>query len=37
MVSRLLEDFADRGLVTLGRKRIAIEDPSLIESVLGGR
>ena len=37
MVSRLLEDFADRGLVTLGRKRIAIEDPRLIESVLGGR
>lgn len=37
MVSRLLENFADRGLVTLGRKRIAIEDPCLIERVLGGR
>ena len=37
IVSRLLEDFADKGLVTLGRKRIAIEDPSLIESVSGGR
>jgi CRP/FNR family transcriptional regulator len=37
MVSRLLENFADQGLVTLGRKRIAIENPNLIERVLGGR
>lgn len=37
IVSRLLENFADQGLVTLGRKRIAIDDPSLIERVLGGR
>jgi CRP/FNR family transcriptional regulator len=37
MVSRLLENFADQGLVTLGRKRIAIENPNLIERGLGGR
>jgi len=37
MVSRLLENFADQGLVTLGRKRIAIEDSRLLENVLGGR
>jgi CRP/FNR family transcriptional regulator len=37
MVSRLLENFADKGMVTLGRKRIEIESPSLIESVLGNR
>ena len=37
MVSRLLENFADQGLVTLGRKRIEIADPNLMESVLGGR
>jgi CRP/FNR family transcriptional regulator len=37
MVSRLLENFADQGLVTLGRKRIAIEDPNLLGELLGGR
>mgnify|MGYP001827996494 FL=1 len=37
MVSRLLENFADQGLVTLGRKRIEIEDPRLIENGFGGR
>jgi CRP/FNR family transcriptional regulator len=37
MVSRLLENFADQGLVTLGRKRIEIADPSVIERVFGGR
>jgi CRP/FNR family transcriptional regulator len=31
MVSRLLENFADQGLVALGRKRIEIEDPDLFE------
>lgn len=35
MVSRLLENFADQGLVTLGRKRIAIEDPSVFKGMLG--
>jgi CRP/FNR family transcriptional regulator len=34
MVSRLLENFADRGLVTLGRKRIEIEDPDLFGRTL---
>lgn len=33
MVSRLLESFADQGLVTLGRKRIEIEDPRKIEEL----
>ena len=37
MVSRLLENFADQGLVTLGRKRIEIADPGSIESVFGDR
>jgi CRP/FNR family transcriptional regulator len=37
MVSRLLENFADRGLVTLGRKRIEIDDPIKFDEVLGGR
>ena len=37
MVSRLLENFADQGLVTLGRKRIEIADPSMMEGVWGGR
>ncbi len=37
MVSRLLENFADQGMVTLGRKRIEIEDPSVFERLLGGR
>ena len=36
MVSRLLENFADRGLVSLGRKRIEIVDASLFEGVLSG-
>lgn len=37
MVSRLLENFADRRLVTLGRKRIEIEDPHQFDELLGGR
>jgi CRP/FNR family transcriptional regulator len=37
MVSRLLENFADQGFVTLGRKRIAIEDPNVFEGLLAGR
>jgi CRP/FNR family transcriptional regulator len=37
MVSRLLENFADEGLVTLSRKRIAIEGPDAFEGLLGGR
>lgn len=36
MVSRLLENFADQGLVILGRKRIEIADPSLMKVVSGG-
>jgi CRP/FNR family transcriptional regulator len=34
IVSRLLQNFADQGLVTLGRKRIAIKDPVLLEDLL---
>ena len=37
MVSRLLENFADEGLVTLGRKRIAIQDPGGFEAIMGAR
>jgi len=37
MVSRLLENLADQGLVTLGRKRIEIDDSRQFEELLGGR
>lgn len=37
MVSRLLENFADQGMLSLGRKRIEITDTSLLESVSAGR
>ena len=37
MVSRLLENFSDQGLVSLGRKRIEIADTSLLQSVSAGR
>jgi CRP/FNR family transcriptional regulator len=37
IVSRLLESFADQGVLTLGRKRIEIEDRVLIEDVFRGR
>jgi CRP/FNR family transcriptional regulator len=37
MVSRLLENFADQGAVDLGRKRIEIADPTLLERVLTSR
>jgi CRP/FNR family transcriptional regulator len=37
MVSRLLENFADQGLVKLGRKRIEIDDPNQFDESLGGR
>jgi len=36
IVSRLLQNFADEGLVTLGRKRIAIEDSSRFEELANG-
>jgi CRP/FNR family transcriptional regulator len=35
MVSRLLENFADQGLVALGRKRIVIEDSGAFKLMLG--
>ena len=31
IVSRILESFADDGLVTLGRRRVSIEDPAALE------
>ena len=34
IVSRLLENLADQGVVTLGRKRIAIEDPALLAEIV---
>lgn len=37
IVSRLLENFADQGLVSLGRKRIEIADASMLESASSGR
>ena len=36
IVSRLLENFADQGLLTLGRKRIEIDDPDQFDESLGG-
>jgi CRP/FNR family transcriptional regulator len=35
MVSRLLENFADRGAVSLGRKRITIENPTFFDELFG--
>jgi hypothetical protein len=37
MVSWLPENSTDPGVVTQGRKRVAIEDPRLFEEVLDGR
>lgn len=37
MVSRLLENFADQGLVSLGRKRIEVEDTRSLGEFVGGR
>lgn len=37
MVSRILESFADRGLVTLGRRRIEVHDPGALRHALGRR
>ena len=37
MVSRILESFADRGLVTLGRRRIEVHDPRALRTALGRR
>jgi CRP/FNR family transcriptional regulator len=37
MVSRILESFADRGLVRLGRRRIEVHDPGALRHALGRR
>jgi len=37
VLDRLEPALLDQGLVLLGRKRIEIEDPGLIENVLEGR
>jgi CRP/FNR family transcriptional regulator len=37
MVSRILESFADRGLVTLGRRRIEVRDAEALRTALGRR
>ena len=37
MVSRILESLADRGLVTLGRRRIEVCDPGALRTALGRR
>jgi len=37
MVSRILESFADRGLVTLGRRRIEVQDPEALRRALTER
>ena len=37
MVSRILESFADQGLLTLGRKRIEIQDPEKIHHLAHSR
>jgi CRP/FNR family transcriptional regulator len=35
MVSRILESFADEGLVTLGRRLVTVEDPAKLEARFG--
>ncbi len=37
IVSRLLSDFEDRGLVALGRGRVTVRDPGGLGSLAGGR
>ncbi len=37
MVSRILESFADRGLVTLGRRRIEVQNPEALRRALTQR
>ncbi len=37
MVSRILESFADRGLVDLGRRRIEVQDPDALRRAVAGR
>ena len=37
IVSPILESFADRGMVSLGRKQIAIENAGLLAGVTGDR